>query len=197
VVSSPLKLTSRALVLKGPFTKTLNHSKLPKGKERSPSKSRRNASLPDELAELAREASEAKDLEKYREMDLAPMEPVGESDTAGDRITFATPVEAVIPPLCSGNMTLKMTRNKISRLQQLKMSSSGPSLSVERNTERIDVMPSVDEINRNLNPEHPTFVIVIGMLPKALSWATAALFVKYSSKVYDILVKNFDGLELR
>ncbi|EAT87903.2 hypothetical protein SNOG_04143 [Parastagonospora nodorum SN15] len=71
------------------------------GKENSPSKSRRNASLPEEIAELAKEANEEEDLEKYREIDLAPMEPIMESKNAGDLITFGTSATSSIltPPI--------------------------------------------------------------------------------------------------
>lgn len=62
-----------------------------KGKENSPYKPRRKASLPEEIAELKREASassdeDLSDLEKYREYDLAPLDPVMEADSAGDLI---------------------------------------------------------------------------------------------------------------
>jgi len=83
------------------FTKTLKDFKKYSGKENSPSKSRRNASLPEEIAELAKEAKEEEDLEKYREIDLAPMEPIMESKNAGDLITFGTPARSKIltPPI--------------------------------------------------------------------------------------------------
>jgi hypothetical protein len=72
-----------------------------KGRENSPSKSRRNASLPAEIAAVVREAEkeeeldkgceEDEDLELYREIDLAPMVPVMESHATGDLITLSTP----------------------------------------------------------------------------------------------------------
>lgn len=72
-------------------------------KATSPSKRRRKAASPEELAELAREAAveeaeadeeaELRELEKYREMDLTPLEPVMESKTAGDLIVSGTPVK--------------------------------------------------------------------------------------------------------
>jgi hypothetical protein len=120
VVATPsghhLAFTPSSTIPATPFTKTLNYFKQVKGKENSPSKSRRNASLPEEIAELAREANEEEDLEMYPEMDLAPMEqpvmeqpvmekPVMESKTAGDLITLGTPVKTSImtPPLSSAS----------------------------------------------------------------------------------------------
>jgi hypothetical protein len=85
-----------------PFTHSLNYFKQHKGKENSPSKSRRNASLPEEIAELAKEAKEEEDLEKYRKLDLAPMEPVMESKNVGDLITFGTPARSNISPSLAG-----------------------------------------------------------------------------------------------
>jgi hypothetical protein len=81
----------------------LDYFKQSKGKENSPSNNRRNASLSEEIAELAREANEESNLEIYREMDLAPMEPVMESDTAGNHITFGTPVRSNISSMTFGS----------------------------------------------------------------------------------------------
>lgn len=75
-----------------PFTKTLKTLKQFQGKENSPSKSRRNASLPEEIAELAKEAQqneleeENEKWRKYREIDLAPVDTVMEDRIAGDLI---------------------------------------------------------------------------------------------------------------
>lgn len=93
-----LDFTSHADISDTPFAKTLKYFKQQKDKENSLAKSRRNASLPEEIAELAREAheEEEEDLEKYREMDLAPMEPVMENDFGADLITLGTPVKSGI-----------------------------------------------------------------------------------------------------
>jgi hypothetical protein len=100
-----LKFTPYATIPGTLLTKTLNYDKQYKGKENSPTKNRRNASLPEEIAELAREAKEEEDLDAYREMDLAPMEPVMESDTAGDLITFGTPLKSNISTTAIGPTT--------------------------------------------------------------------------------------------
>ncbi|KAL1603706.1 hypothetical protein SLS60_005295 [Paraconiothyrium brasiliense] len=80
-----------------PFAKTLNYFKQFKDKENSPSKSRRNASLPEEIAELAKEAQqegvedEKAVWDKYREIDLAPMDPIIDDGSDVDSI-MGTPV---------------------------------------------------------------------------------------------------------
>lgn len=75
------------------FTKTLKYFNQFKEKENTPSKSRRNASLPEEIAELAVAAQqegieEEKELwEKYREMDFAPDESLREKEMVSDSLT--------------------------------------------------------------------------------------------------------------
>ncbi|KAH4076315.1 hypothetical protein HBI75_121760 [Parastagonospora nodorum] len=105
VVATPsghhLAFTPTSTIPTTSFAKTLKDFKKYSGKENSPSKSRRNASLPEEIAELAKEANEEEDLEKYREIDLAPMKPIMESKNAGDLITFGTSATSSIltPPI--------------------------------------------------------------------------------------------------
>lgn len=108
VVQTPggkhLDFAPSATLSSTPFTQTLNYFKQYKDKETSPSKRRRKASSPEEIAELAREArveeQEAKEeeglkeLEKFREIDLAPIEPVMEGGVAGDLVLSGTPVRA-------------------------------------------------------------------------------------------------------
>jgi hypothetical protein len=78
-----------------------------KDKENTPSKSRRNASLPEEIAQLAKDAQqEGLDddkamWDKYREIDFAPEDPVMEDEVAGDLIISATPMKRdmlTLPP---------------------------------------------------------------------------------------------------
>lgn len=87
-------------VFETPFTKTLNYFKANKGKENSPNKPRRNASLPEEIAKLAREthvadmddeSEDGKDLGQYRDKDLAPEDHVLENGAAGDLMIAYTP----------------------------------------------------------------------------------------------------------
>lgn len=107
--SRRVSFADKPTVIDDPFQSTLKHFKgfqgtgvddSPRGrkigKENSPYKPRRKASLPEEIAELNREASageasansdeDLSDLEKYREYDLAPLDPVMEADSAGDLI---------------------------------------------------------------------------------------------------------------
>lgn len=86
-----------------PFTTTLNYFKR-HGIDKEnfinvKTKPRRNASLPEEIADLNREAAnedehedEDEDLDQYRAMDLTPIDPIMESNQAGDLITFSSPM---------------------------------------------------------------------------------------------------------
>jgi hypothetical protein len=97
-----IEFADGSTVFEAPFLKTLNYFKSHTGKENSPNKlspnkARRNASLPEEIAELAREARVGEfdemgvmmekgeeDLRNYRFEDLAPIDPVLRSEIAGD-----------------------------------------------------------------------------------------------------------------
>ncbi|KAF2874786.1 hypothetical protein BDV95DRAFT_298782 [Massariosphaeria phaeospora] len=71
-----------------------NHKPPPKSHAKenaSPSKSRRNASLPEEIAALAKDAmtcteAEQQAMEQFRELDLAPLDAVMEHGVAGDLV---------------------------------------------------------------------------------------------------------------
>jgi hypothetical protein len=222
-----LGFTTNSTIHDTPFTKTLSYFKQQNGKENSPSKARRKAALPEEIAELVRE-SEEEDLDKYRDVDLAPMEPVMESDTAGDLITFGTPVKAMIstsekstthPEKLPHQITSPLNSD-IKELVDLspidavlvhlapedEEAPSTPSsrlfLPIEQDknsdadTEYSDTVSNPEDKQIILYPQHPTFVNVIGMLPEALFWATAAPIATYSTRVYDALVDRFAGLEL-
>jgi hypothetical protein len=224
-----LDFTPSSTVPGTPFTKTLNYFKQQKGRKNSPSKVRRNASLPEEIAELVRDADD-EDLDQYRDMDLAPMEPVMESNTAGDLITFGTPVKARIIISGGGNTpsdrlarqtvfpntntnTKKVAKTSpiddvlgelvpATDVETLSNSPSRLSLLIEQDedsdadAENSDAVSSPEDKQLMLYPQHPTFVTVIGMLPKALFWVAAAPIAKYSTKAYGVLVDIFAGLEL-
>ena len=110
--SKHIEFADGSTVFETPFTKTLNYFKSHRSKENSPiklspNKPRRNASLPEEIAELAREAHVGEfdemgelmekgeeDLRNYRFKDLAPIDPIPKSEVAEDlsiasRDTFA------------------------------------------------------------------------------------------------------------
>jgi hypothetical protein len=231
VISTPsgrhLDFTTNSTIHDTPFTRTLNYFKQQKGKENSPSKARRKAALPEEIAELVRNA-EDEDLDKYRDVDLAPMEPVMECDTAGDLITFGTPAKAKISlsgrsttysdalpkrVVAPSNLDVKNATD-LSPIDAVLVdlapedaeAPSTPSsclfLPIEQDedsdadAEYSDTVSNPEDKQLILYPQHPTFVTVIGMLPKALFWATAAPIAKYSTKAYDALVNKFAGLEL-
>ncbi|KAL5113767.1 hypothetical protein ACEQ8H_008341 [Pleosporales sp. CAS-2024a] len=147
VVATPsghhLDFTPSSSIPATPFTKTLQFFKNYSGKENSPIKNRRNASLPEEIAEVAREArdEEEEDLEQYREMDLAPLEPVMESQNAGDLITFGTPVRSnILAPLLSSPSLSKSVHHAIA--------ISGP-----RDYNESTVLPSLSTMSDTSSPE--------------------------------------------
>ena len=204
-----------------PFAKTLSYFKQ-KGKENSPCKNRRNALLPEEIAELAWEANDEEDLEKYRDMDLAPMEPVMESDAAGDLITFGTLVKSDITTV-SNAPSIVMQRNEstgtydflvqdIDVSRTFKAAETRPqppatpsirhSHPIEQNEEDIadaetlDAAPNAVQRQLIICPLDPTFVTVIGMLPRAMFWVAAAPVAKFSNKAYDTVVEKFTQMEL-
>jgi hypothetical protein len=192
-----------------------------RGKENSPSKSRRNASLPDEIAELlARDAEEEEeDLEKYREVDLAPMDPVMESATAGDLIISTTPYKFRVPTLLGLEGTIpikvnhmkKKTEESVSNGQStrthqhfldLESQPSEPSVLVEQDekgdadAKSSDEAASAKQQQLIVYSQHPTFVTVLGLLPQAMFWATAAPIAHLSNKAYDAMVEKLTGLKL-
>jgi hypothetical protein len=226
-----LEFTPYATIPDISFIKTLSYSKHYKGKENSPTKNRRNASLPEEIAQLAREANEEEDLDAYREMDLAPMEPVMENHAAGDLITFGTPKKSNIPTTAIGPTTPDVFAQRTSFTRRLSLgfgedlgtfrveenSNAGvhqnqpenqpqsiwsPVKQDDAEAETIisDAVLEEEDVGDEhkqmiLYPQHPTFVNVIGMLPQAMFWATAAPIAKYSGKAYEALVGKLSELK--
>jgi hypothetical protein len=91
--SRRVSFAAEPTVIGSPFTNTVKHFKSLKTdedtrqKENTPYRPRRNAALPEEIAEYKKNAgSEDEDLDKYRDADLAPLDPVMEADNAGDLI---------------------------------------------------------------------------------------------------------------
>ena len=200
-----LEFTPNAAIPDTPFAKTLSYFKEHKGRDNSPSKSRRNASLPEEIAELAREANEEEeDLEKYREIDLAPMEPERESKDAENLITLDSPVKTQALPDRSSLGYKSFGYNTLGEVkrQQFMTSSRRLSLPLEQDEEDdADAEKSceVSEAEENqpvTQPEDPTFVTVIGMLPKAMFWVAAAPVARLSNMAYYAVVKKFTRMEL-
>jgi hypothetical protein len=186
------------------------------GEDSSSQKGRRNSSSPEEIAELARgirveeeEAAEQKELaelDRFRDMDLKPIETVMEGGTAGDLIMCGTPVKARDESLFSQSSSV-IVGSKIEdwvhaqRPQSGTPSSSHPTPFVEQDVENQDVKESDNasdpEQQQLIIPaRHPTFITVIGMLPATMFWATAAPLVECSNQAFDILIEKLTGLKL-
>jgi hypothetical protein len=219
-----------------PFVSTLrylkNHNK---GKENSLSKSRRNASLPAEIAAVAREAEkeeeldkgceEEEDLERYREIDLAPMVPIMERDTTGDLIILSTPArprDLLIDVHQSLHLSLargeriaraydiqleppqdkEVTYYAREQLQEPTKSLSRLILPLEQDTEddadaeKSDSVSNPEQKRLILYLHQPTFVTVINMIPETLFWVTAARVARLANKVYDTMIEKLTGLEV-
>ena len=218
-----LAFTDIATISESPFynNAALRSLKHYRGKENSPSKSRRNASLPEEIAELAREANEAdddKDLRKYRDLDLAPMEP--EEDGGS---TFLESPEKRSRALSMGSKIDEELAEEVYDLRTLTPQSDGSPtreefVSMEQDadthseevfdlgtltppSERTEfaplVLPNRDHAREDdqliLYREDPTFVTVVSMLPEAMFWAAAAPVAKLGNLAYDKLAEQFTG----
>jgi len=201
-----LEFTPNAAIPDTPFAKTLSYFKEHKGRDNSPSKSRRNASLPEEIAELAREANEEEeeDLDKYRDIDLAPMEPETESKDVENLITLDSPVktQALHDRSSLGYKSFGYNTLGEVKRQQFMTPSRRLSLPLEQDEEDdadAEKSGEVSEVEENqpvTQPEDPTFVTVIGMLPEAMFWVAAAPVARLSNMAYDAVVEKITRMEL-
>lgn len=207
-----------------PSRKSTRSSRSSESKATTPFKRRRKASSLDELAALARiaaiEETEAeeeaalKELEKYREMDLAPLEPIMKSKTAGDVIMHGTPVKAQNTEIFGSRYrTLKyrtpqtlsggQKRKRGVRLQlQTPTRCSVPLLGQEeghsKDTKTPEAcFPTSDQHHAVPHANHPTFITVIEMLPATVFWCTAAAIMRCSLKVLDALIERLTGLRVQ
>ncbi|KAF1996661.1 hypothetical protein P154DRAFT_607738 [Amniculicola lignicola CBS 123094] len=173
-----------------PFTRTLNYFKelkvaTSKNKENSPLKHRRNASLPEEIAALQNEAADffsdgdGEDLDQYREKDLAPLNPVMETQNAGDIImsSLASP-KAVNLEGAGGQVTMQdeLSPRRI-KVQIVEEQADGTEqirtmefheeegVEVVCVVEREEVFEWVDE-----EVDHPGIINAIAMMPKVVFW---------------------------
>ncbi|KAI4631451.1 uncharacterized protein J4E87_002155 [Alternaria ethzedia] len=186
-------------------------------KDRTPHKSRRSASSPTEIVDLAREARveeeeaaeqrELMNLNRFRDMDLAPIETVMEGGPAGDLIMCATPVRARDNTLFlqSASDTADSEIEEwidLQRPQSRLPSPRRPNLLIEQDEEND---ADVEESDSTSDPEqqqiaglprYPTFITVISMIPAAVFWATAASIVDCSSKAFDMLIEKLTGLKV-
>ncbi|KAH7068461.1 hypothetical protein FB567DRAFT_249341 [Paraphoma chrysanthemicola] len=218
-----LECTSAATIPDTPFARTLKYFKQYAGKENSPSKSRRNASLPDEIAGLLaqraeelEEEEEEEDLEQYREVDLAPMESIMGNPTAGDLILPNTPAKSWDPNLLEveGTSPLgvkhahgteeKLLNEEVTRIRQ-------PSVVTETEPPKPNILVELDQNDdkkaensdktftkmqsQSTDPiQHPIFVNIIALLPEAMFWAAAAPVAKLGEKAHDAMVEKLSGI---
>jgi hypothetical protein len=184
---------STSLVPDSPFTSTLKYFKQLKDKESSPSKSRRNASLPEEIAQLAKEAQHEdgfedigrfdegiEDMEQYRDMDLAPLDPVMEDGIAGDLIILGTPTKPRVETLVEATKRISSVssaygsdENQVSQ-QNVMMEGLRPGLSEE-----------VEGVQYELEiPGHYGDLFYATIRTKAPVWDIAR-FIRESGKLLD------------
>ncbi|KAI4609803.1 hypothetical protein J4E80_008449 [Alternaria sp. BMP 0032] len=200
-----------------PLTNTPSYFDTRQVKYNTPHKSRRSASSPTEIVDLAREARveeeeaaeqrELVNLDRFRDMDLAPIETVMEGGPAGDLIMCATPVRTKTEILFLQSASDPADSEieewiDLQRPQSRLPSPRRPNLLVEQDEEND---ADVEESDSTSDPEqqqlaglprYPTFITVISMIPAAIFWATAASIVDCSSKVFDMLIEKLTGLKV-
>ena len=204
--------------------------------ENSSPKRRRKASSPEELAQLARRArideeeaeeeKELQELDQYRDFDLAPIEPVMESEAAGDLIMCGTPVrvrnaegwdDPISPSVLSGRQDMRKGSDFAVVSQHIETedieagcltrpcaptpSSRRPKLPVEQeedaDIEDWDIVLEREDEDVSVQSYEATFMTVIAMLPAAMFWATAALVLKLGDDAVDTLVEKLTGLKVK
>ncbi|KAI5377342.1 hypothetical protein CC77DRAFT_1098575 [Alternaria alternata] len=200
-----------------PVDHTRSCVKAQESDEISPSEHQGHASPQRKLTELAREARVEKEevaeqralaeLDKFRDMDLAPIETVMDGGSAGDLITYGTPVKAKDEELflrrapdgsgseLEGWNHIKRWQSSISPprrnpffIEQDRENGAGVE---ESNTTSVSTQQQL-----SVFPRRPTFITVIGMLPAVMFWATIAQVVDCSSKVFDVLIERLTGLKV-
>lgn len=203
-----------------PCRKTAYSSRLNQLKTGSPSKRRRKTSSPDEIAELARaaaiedteaeELAALEELEKYREMDLAPLEPIMENKTAGDLIFHGTPVKVQDAQIFGRNryapesqVLYTPSRPRPKRIRTMKPQTpsrcSIRSLIAQDQESRLALQPS-DRHQATFHASHPPpppFIAVIEALPVTIFWCTAAAIMQCSINTFDALVERLTGLSVK
>lgn len=201
-----------------PFTKTLDFFKQFKGKKESPTKGRRKTFMPQEIQNLCVEADkEEEDLKEYRKLDLAPMEPVPENDRGGylDNIQISTESLDIASPfselasesLQTVEQDTVVDQSNVEHLPVKQVSALGETeqyravpttgQALDSTTEvGIDDTADPEQMQMILYPQYPTFINVIGLVPKALFWVATAQATNVANKAYDVMIRKFTGLEL-
>ncbi|KAI4674647.1 uncharacterized protein J4E84_010517 [Alternaria hordeiaustralica] len=200
-----------------PLTNTPSYFDSRQVKDNTPHKSRRSASSPTEIVDLAREARvkeeeaaeqrELINLDRFRDMDLAPIETVMEGGPAGDLIMCGTPARARDETLFLQSASDPADSEMedwidLQRPQSRLPSPRRSNLLIEQDEEND---ADVEESDSTSDPEqqqlaglprYPTFITVISMIPAAIFWATAASIVDCSSKAFDTLIEKLTGLKV-
>ena len=157
--------------------------------------------------EEAAEQRELINLDRFRDMDLAPIETVMEGGPAGDLIMCGTPVRARDKTLFFQSASDIVDSEMedwidLQRPQSRLPSPYRPNLLIEQDEEND---ADVEESDSTSDPEqqqiaglprYPTFITVISMIPAAVFWATAASIVDCSSKAFDMLIEKLTGLKV-
>jgi len=157
--------------------------------------------------EEATEQRELINLDRFRDMDLAPIETVMEGGSAGDLIMCGTPAKVSDKALFlqSASDTVDSEIEEWIDLQhpQSKLPSlRRPNLLIEQDEEND---ADVEESDTTSDPgqqqlaglsRYPTFITVISMIPAAMFWTTAASIVDCSTKAFDMLIEKLTGLKV-
>jgi hypothetical protein len=215
--SKHINFATRDSIPGSPVDRTLSCVKAQESDEISPSEHQGDTSPQRKLTELAREARVEEEevaeqralaeLDKFRDMDLAPIETVMDGGPAGDLITYGTPVKAKDEELFlhrvpDGSGSELEGWNHIKRWQSSIPPPRQNPFFIEQDQENgVDVEDSdTTSISKqqylSVIPRRPTFITIIGMLPAAMFWATIAQVVDGSSKVFDVLIERLTGLEV-
>lgn len=158
-----------------------------------------------EEAEAA-EQRELAELDRFREMDLAPIDTVMEGGSAGDLIVCGTPVKARDEALflqTASNASKPDIEERIDlRRPQSGLTSPCRLTLLEQDEENdADVEDSdstsvLAQLRLDVSPRDPTFITVIRMLPASMFWATAAPLAYCIVKAFDMLIEKLTGLKV-
>ena len=165
------------------------------GKENSPCKSRGNAHSPETLGEVTRKVSSDNEstgsqnsLDRYREMDLTPIDTVVESESAGDLILSGALFKCRdIFPLCSVSSTQSLSGFAEALEYEAGLASkllAEPCINRSRPREKADL----------LSVQQPAIITVMEMLPEVMFWICVASIVHFARRVYDTAVEEFDDM---
>ena len=162
------------------------------GMENSPSNSRGNAHSPETLDELTHQVSlddessaSQNSLDRYREMDLAPIDTVVESKSAGDLILSGTPFKCrdiFSPCSVSGPGSHPGFAESLEyEARWIKEQFVKPCTSLSRPRGKGDL----------LSIQQPTIITVMEMLPEVMFWTGVASIMCFGKMVYGAVFEEF------